>query len=112
MLPSPSSINHIKAKVEDAKRILEDIEDYIAKHSGSPLAKLNPAQLDALPWKPYREGHRAAWIFSETKGAETLVEAIKHSKAGKIELGGFSYKLSGPKENPTMFISRTPVKTE
>jgi hypothetical protein len=88
------------------------LKEDIAKHSQSALAKLNPAKLDTLPWKPYQEGHRAAWIFAETKGAEPLVQAIRRSETGKIEVGGFSYKLSGPEENPNLFISRTPVKGE
>jgi len=70
--------------------------------------RLDQAELDKLPWKPYREGHRAAWIFSETKGAEELANMIRDSKNGKIELGEFTYRFSGPKENPVMFISRTP----
>jgi len=69
----------------------------------------DPAELDKLPWKPYKEGHRAAWIFADHKDAEELADLIRHSETQKVEIGEFRYRFSGPKENPLMFISRTPI---
>jgi hypothetical protein len=70
--------------------------------------ELSPEQLEKLPWKPYREGHRAAWIFANTKGAEKLYKLIKESQTGKVPIGGFEYKISKGKDRE--FISRNPIK--
>jgi hypothetical protein len=72
--------------------------------------ELDPAELDKLPWKPYREGHRAAWIFSNQQGAKKLAEAIRASSNGKVEIGDLAYRFSGPKEDRKLFISRNPLK--
>lgn len=70
--------------------------------------ELSPEQLEKLPWKPYREGHRAAWIFADTEGAEKLHELIKESETGKVPIGEFEYRLS--KGDNRDFISRNPIK--
>ena len=71
---------------------------------------LDPEVLDRLPWRPYKEGHRAAWIFTETPDAENLAEAIRHSETGKVSVGEFNYDFSGPKDtDPDKFIRRTPI---
>jgi len=73
--------------------------------------QLDPKTLEGLPWKPYKEGHRAGWVFTDK--AEQLAEAIRHSEEGKVTVGEFEYKFSGPKDgNPTLFISRTPIEPE
>jgi hypothetical protein len=72
--------------------------------------ELDPAELEKLPWKPYQEGHRAAWIFSNQQGAEKLAESIRQSSDGKVIVSELSYRFSGPKEDRKMFISRAPLK--
>jgi len=64
--------------------------------------------LDNLPWKPYKSGHRGAWIFADTKGAEKLVELIKESQTGKVPIGEFEYRLSHGEDRS--FVSRNPIK--
>jgi len=87
------------------KAALQTIEGWLAASANkSALAELNPAELDKLPWKEYKPGHRNAWIFANTKGAENLLEAIKSAQNGKVEVGGFAYRLSGKE---LQFISRT-----
>jgi hypothetical protein len=87
------------------KAALQTIEGWLATSANkSVLAELNPAELDKLPWKEYKPGHRNAWIFANTQGAENLLEAIKSSQNGKVEVGGFVYRLSGKE---LQFISRT-----
>lgn len=71
--------------------------------------ELDPTKLGELPWRPYKEGHRAGWIFTDTNGAEKLVELIKESTNGKVPIGEFEYKLSG---NENQFISRNPIETK
>lgn len=100
-------VNYVRQQIENLRRQLEDLEDWIDASLGPQLAELGK-----LPWKPYKEGHRAAWIFADTKGAEQLAEMIRHSEEGKVEIAEFTYRFSGPKENPTMFISRNPTETK
>ena len=73
-------------------------------------SRRDPAQLEKLPWKPYKEGHRAGWIFSNLPEAQDLAKAIRESPEQKIEVGEFQYRFSGPKEDPLLFISRNPTK--
>lgn len=70
---------------------------------------LDPAELDKLPWKLYKQGHRAGWVFTDK--AEQLAQLIRHSETGMVQIGEFEYDFSGPKgENPTLFIRRTPIE--
>lgn len=88
------------AKKAGIETILGWLNEPLAK---SPLAELNPAELDKLPWKEYKAGHRNAWIFANTQGAEKLLDAIKSNANGRVEVGGFVYRLSGKERQ---FISR------
>ena len=67
---------------------------------------LDPTELERLEWRPYKEGHRAAWIFTD-KTPKPLTDQLEK---GPVTLGEFTYKFSGPAENPKMFVSRAPVK--
>jgi len=90
---------------------LETIEAWLGEKIEPTTAKpLDPAELEKLPWKPYKEGHRAGWVFTDK--AEQLADLIRHSETGKVQIGEFEYKFSGPEENRMMFISRTPIKPE
>jgi hypothetical protein len=95
-----------KAREAAVKQINEWLNEKTAPETAKEA--LDPAELDKLPWKPYREGHRAAWIFSNTEGAEKLVEALKEK--GKLEIDEYAYRFSGPKDDPKRFISRNPTK--
>lgn len=87
------------------KAALQTIEGWLASSANkSMLAELNPTELDKLPWKEYKAGHRNAWIFANTEGAEKLLEAIKSAQNGRVEVGEFVYRLSGKE---LQFISRT-----
>lgn|GEM_PF-2228748 len=68
--------------------------------------------LESLPWKTYRtrepcKPDEAGWIFSNTKGTERLLEALKDGKGAPVPVGGWVYRLSGDQEQ---FIGRQPVK--
>ena len=80
--------------------------------------KLDPADLDALPWLTYQtkepaEPGKAGWIknpayfsnFFEPAAAE-LSKALTRA-GGKLELGEHIYQFSGKEKQ---FISRKPVK--
>jgi hypothetical protein len=71
--------------------------------SGSDLSK--------LPWRSYATKQpagpdEAAWVFSDTKGAEALLATLK-SKNGKATLGNLTYTLQGSERQ---FIARTKTK--
>jgi len=74
----------------------------------APQPDLDLEALEQLPWKPYREGHRAGWIFAE-KAPTVLIDWLE--REGKpFVIGEFRYRFSGPEENPKLFVSRAPVK--
>lgn len=92
-------------------KLVDMIDGWLGKPASVAKAlELYPAELDRLPWKPYHEGHRAAWIFSNQQGAQKLAEAIRASSDGRVEIGDFGYRFSGPKEDRGLFISRNPLK--
>jgi len=99
---------------EDArKRGLDAIHGWLNQKpsAAAPAPQLDPKTLDGLPWRLYKEGHRAGWVFTDK--TEQLAEVIRHSEEGKVVIGEFEYKFSGPKDgNPTLFISRTPIETK
>ena len=102
---------------EDARqaaeaRISEWLKEKVAEKPAMPSWRVDPAQLEKLPWKPYREGHRAGWVFSNLPEAQDLAKAIRESPEQKIEVGEFQYRFSGPKEDPLLFISRNPTVTK
>ncbi len=86
---------------------------YIDKNSDFEADK-NPARnevFDKLPWRSYvtkqaADPEEAAWIFSNTQGAESLVSTLK-AKDGKATIGRFEYQLQGPEQK---FIARKPAK--
>lgn len=72
--------------------------------------QLTAQGLDQLPWKLYREAHRAGWIFTD-KAPRALVERLER-EAKPLVVGESRYRFSGPEENPKLFVSRVPVKEE
>jgi len=90
---------------------LDEIERSFKEMPPDVKAKeaLDPEELERLPWRAYREGHRSGWIFADTKGAEQLREILKEAKR-PIRVGEFSYRLS--KGQNREFISRNPIKNE
>ena len=89
------------------KALESEVDKRLSMPSPPPPPPLDPAQLEKLPWTPYHKGHRAAWIKTEQEGAEKLVEAIKSSPDGKVEIGDYLYRFSGDQKQ---FISRNPTK--
>ena len=71
-----------------------------------PQVQLDPAQLDGLEWHEYRAGSRAAWTFAD-RAPPSLVKALEEKP---LTVGEFRYRLSGPAENPRMFVSRSPLQ--
>ncbi len=59
---------------------------------------LDPGELDRLEWKLYHPPHRAGWTFAD-KAPRTLLESLE---TGPLTLGDFSYKFSGPTEQPRL----------
>lgn len=66
--------------------------------------------IEAQPWKTFKKqpakSGDAAWLFSDSEGVGSLVQAIK-AAGGKLQLGMYEFKLSGEKEQ---FINRVPLK--
>jgi hypothetical protein len=67
--------------------------------------------LSKLPWRSYKtkqdaKEEEAAWIFSDTHGAEALSATLR-SKDGKATIGPNTYTLQGDKKQ---FISRRPAR--
>jgi hypothetical protein len=79
------------------------------------LPQLDPDQLAKLPWKTYRtkedcKPDEAGWIFTNTQGAEALVDLIgKYGNDVPVEMGSYKFevKLSGDHKQ---FLGRVPVK--
>ena len=69
--------------------------------------ELSKDQLEKLPFKPYKEGSSAGWIFADIQGAEKLYALIKESQSGKVPLHGFEYSIS--KGETREFIGRKPI---
>jgi hypothetical protein len=88
-----------------------EIAKIFGPKSGVKTAALPGTDFSSLPWKSYKtktdakEGE-AAWIFSNTAGAEALLATLK-SKDGKARVGTYDYQLQGKEKQ---FISRKPVK--
>lgn len=81
-----------------------------------PLPKLDPDELEKLPWKTYRTKEPAklgdpAWIMRETQGAEALADLMEKYEGGEVvvQIGAnmYSVRFSGEKKQ---FIGRAPVK--
>lgn len=95
------------------KAIADELDKIDATYKQLPTEakaemELSPQQLDKLPFKPYKEGSKAGWIFADIEGAEKLYALIKESQTGKVPLHGFEYSIS--KGETREFISRKPIK--
>ena len=82
-------IERVKAEVraihESLKALVQRLDEIERSFNEMPVdvkaqVFLDPKELEKLPWKPYREGHRSAWIFANAKGAEQLREILKEAK--------------------------------
>jgi len=72
--------------------------------------KLDMAKINALPWKPYKEGHTAGWVFADLPEAKELLEATKTQPNEKVSLGDFDFKITHGTDRD--FISRYPRKAK
>jgi len=104
-----AQINTIRDGLSEILKRLDKIERVYEELPAKVKAEveLNPEDLDALPWRLYKEGHRSGWVFSDQEGAEKLLELIKESKED-IHIGNFKYHLSHGDNRS--FISRNPVE--
>jgi hypothetical protein len=77
--------------------------------STSPL-KLDMNKINALPWKAYKQGHRAGWIFADLPEAKELLEATKTQPNERLSLGDFDFKITHGTDRD--FIARYPRKSQ
>ena len=94
------------------------LNQWLQEEPVEPEAKLNPAELDALPWTTYRtkkpaEPGHSGWIrnplspkFSNFNDP-TATKLAKALESGKLELGEYIYQLTGKEKQ---FIGRKPIK--
>jgi len=103
-----AELQAIKQSLKALVQRLDEIERSFREMPTETKAELsiNPEDLEKLPWHPYREGHRAGWIFSDTEGAEELKKLLEESKK-PLRIGNFSYKISHGETRD--FISRRPL---
>lgn len=107
---------------EEAPIATAEIEHFIDERLGKltpapQLPQLNPDELAGLPWKSYQTKQpctpkEAGWIFSNTKGAEALLDLIKkQDETVRVQMGPhtFDVKLSGDQKQ---FMGRAPVKNK
>lgn len=89
-------------------------EDAAKKDSAAAKCDLPGSEdLSSLPWKTYHtkepaRENEAAWIMSNTQGAEVLLSLLK-TKGSKVRVGNHEYKLTGKDHQ---FISRSPVRRD
>jgi|GEM_PF-6551238 hypothetical protein len=105
---------------EDFVNFLEDFCDFLNAQEATiaklkaQIAKLVGAatpgvgDVEKFPWKPFKEGHRAGWIFADLPEVKDLLKAIKAQPNQKLRLGEYEYKISYGKGKT--FISRYPIK--
>ena len=120
---TPYDIEKIKHKMEMHQREVDYYQElltaygkakgYTDKKTDSEADKTQTGNeiFDKLPWRSYTtkqaaDPEEAAWIFSNTQGAESLVSTLK-AKDGKATIGRFEYQLQGPEQK---FLARKPVK--
>jgi hypothetical protein len=107
--------NHRKEQYDELLNKIAEAKGYADTEKAAPT-KSEPNQLpridvDKLPWKSYKtkqpaSPEEAAWIFSNTQGAEALLSIVK-SKDGQAKIENFEYQLQGAQHQ---FISRKPIK--
>ena len=76
-----AEIQAIRESLKSLVFRLEEIEESFKQMPPNVKAQLSidPKEIEKLPWHPYREGHRAAWIFADTKGAEELKKLLEEN---------------------------------
>ena len=98
---------------KDLGQVLDEEKKRIQSVSHTPPPTTDQASaeaLDQLPWKLYREGHLAGWVFAE-KAPKALLDRLER-EAKPIAIGEYRYRFSGPQESPKLFIARAPAKEE
>ena len=104
-------------EIPDARKwAMSLIDKWLSEAPTMQVPGLDPEKLEGLPWTSYQTKQRckpgeAGWIFSNTEGAEALVDLIKtQGKDIPVTMGEghvFLIRFSG-KDN--QFISRRPKK--
>lgn len=104
------AIDELLNRIGQAKGYQDAAEGTAKKPTSKPdTSGLPGTDVSKLPWKSYKTKQNAtpeeaAWIFSNTQGAEALFATIK-SNDGKKTIGNFEYQLQGPEKQ---FIARKP----
>jgi len=94
----------IESALDDIKAKLESMDTKMDSILGStPTTALNA--YDDLPWKSFKNGE-GAWISSDQKDAEQLVNRLKNAKGNTIFSGGYRFSLS----QDGRFVRRHPMK--
>lgn len=104
-----AEIDAIKQGLEGILAKLSEIEKAYQQLPTQAKAEmaLSKELLNKLPFKPYKEGSKAGWIFADISEAKQLYDLIKESKTGKVPLHGFEYSIS--KGETREFIGRRPI---
>jgi len=100
-----AEIAYHKQRIEELEKKKRDLEKALASPEVKAKLVISPADLEKLPWKNYPNG-KGSWIFADLQDpiAKTLVELLEEH-SGKIKIGGFVYRFSGPNKK---FVSRYP----
>ncbi|MEM2291682.1 MAG: hypothetical protein QXX41_00230 [Nitrososphaerota archaeon] len=99
------------------------LDQHIQPTETEAIPKLDIAEIQSLPWTSYQTKQactrpdEAGWIWSDpSRHEEGKMEVVKNLNAAierapkhKLQLGDMIYTWSGPKEDPTLFISRRPA---
>jgi len=69
-------------------------------------------EIDRLPWKLFPESDSAGWIRRDLDDpvVRQLRAYLEAQEKLPMVIGKFRYRISGPKDNPRMCISRAPVE--
>jgi hypothetical protein len=85
-----------------------DLQESDLETVSAPLFSIPAEEVEKLPWKQYKEGHRAAWIFAN-KAPVRLLELLDK---GPVEIEEFTYRFSGPLDDAKKFVSRAPSEKQ
>ncbi len=105
-------LDELLNRIGETKGLTEPTKQIPIAPTKNEAPLLSEADFDKLPWKSYKtkeiaDANEAGRIFSDTKGAETLLAVLKTKD--KAQIGTFEYQLQG---NKNQFIARNPIKTK
>ena len=96
-------------------QIVEGLNQVLERYAPeTKIPQVDLGELEQLPWVAYKTKEpaakgQAAWIFTNTKGAEELVKGLRAAADHTLDLGEYTFQLQG---KDLAFISRRPRKVE